>query len=400
MTYLTEDLVFTVPLTSENFIQARQYARRYKNERKSQQIYQNRLAVRAVSIYCQSMGIAIEPNQSDRLDLITQILMNVADLTLLNLGKLECIPVQAGDTFCQIPPETWENRIGYLIVEIDESAREATLRKFLPPQPFNQMKKEFSLDELEPLDCFLEHIANLEEAIAFLQSQDTIAIQVQQKLEDISIPKIASQLELIYRTYPVEQKYQAIAHLLSSQIEVFNLLELADKLLSKLNSIWTLEQSTTKPAIDLSELMQDITQVVHYGWQTLENLLESPEYNKEWYLVGSTRFKNSNLANLKIAKPIIIGERDKHPIALLVEVKQKSNQIKDCKIIVSSLKESSYLPPNLKLNILDELGNICSQRQIDNNEFWFDLSIEGELRDRFTLKVELDDASFEENFII
>ena len=214
LTDLTENLFFTVPLTSENFIKARQYANRYKNYHKSQQIYQNQLAVRAVSIYCQSMGITLAPEKSDRLDMITQTLMNVADLTLLNLGKLECIPVQAGDKFCHIPPESWENRIGYLIVEIDESAKEATLKKFLPPQQLNQMKERFFLDELEPLDLFLEHLANLEEAIAFLQSQDAIAIQVQQKLEDNSTTKIASQLELIYRTYPQAQKRQAIAYLL------------------------------------------------------------------------------------------------------------------------------------------------------------------------------------------
>ena len=239
LTDLTENLFFTVPLTSDNFIKARQYANRYKNYHKSQQIYQNQLAVRAVSIYCQSMEITISPEKSDRFEMITQTIMNVADLTLLDFGKVECIPIQVGDKLCHIPPETWENRIGYLIVEIDESAKEATLKKFLPPQQLNQMKEQFFLDELEPLDLFLEHLANLEEAIAFLQSQDAIAIQVQQILEDNSTAKIASQLELIYRTYPVEKKRQAITHLLSSQIGVSNL-ELADKLLSKLDSIWNL----------------------------------------------------------------------------------------------------------------------------------------------------------------
>ena len=418
MTYLTEDLIFTVPLTSEAYIKARQYASQHQNTNKSQQIYRNILAVQAAKFYCQLMGIETDQKNSDSFDITNQILMKIADLELTNFGKLECIPIIAGNKFCQIPPETWENRIGYLIVEIDESTRAATLKKFLPPLHPLQMKEKFAIAELEPLDRFLEHLANLEEAIAFLQSQDAVARKVRDKLEDNSIPEIVTQLELIYRTYPPEQKPNAIARLLSNQListeatfpsilsfncktqqELKNL-ELANELLSKLGTIWNQDPPVTKPLINLSELVQDLTQVVRVGWQTLEDFINSPEYGVKWYLAGNTLFRNSALADLKIVKTITIGGGDKYSVILSVEVEQKPDGINDCGIRVSSFKDDCYLPPNLQLTVLDDRGSVCLQKQTGNTDFWLQLSLQGELEDEFTLKVELEDTSFEENFKI
>ena len=418
MNYLTEDLIFTVPLTSEAYIKARKYSSEHQNTNKSQQIYRNILAVQAALFYCQSMGIETDQKNSDRFNITTQILMNIADLELTNFGKLECIPVIAGNKNCHIPPETWENRIGYLIVEIDESTRKATLKKFLPPLHPLQMKETFAIAELASLDRFLEHIANLEEAIAFLQSQDAIASKVRDKLEEHSIPEIATQLELIYRTYPPEEKGNAIAKLLSNQLILVELtfplslscksktqeerknLELAHELLSKLGSIWNQEPPVTKPLINLSELVQDLTQVVRVGWQTLEDFINSPEYSVKWHLAGNMCFRNSALANLKIVKTVTIGEGDKYSVILSVEVEQKLDGINDCAIRVSSFKDDSYLPPNLQLTVLDDRGSVCLQKQTGNTDFWLQLSLQGELGDEFTLKVELEDTSFKENFKI
>ncbi len=418
MTYLTEDLIFTVTLTSEAYIKARQYASQHQNTNKSQQIYRNILAVQAAKFYCQLIGIETDQKNSNSFNITTQILMNIADLELTNFGKLECIPVIAGNKFCQIPPETWENRIGYLIVEIDESTREATLKKFLPPLHPLQMKETFAIAELASLDHFLEHIANLEEAIAFMQSQDTVASKVRDKLKDNSIPEIVTQLEQIYRTYPPEEKGNAIAKLLSNQLippeatfssslsgksktkqELKNL-ELAHELLSKLGAIWNQEPPVTQPLINLSELVQDLTQVVCVGWQTLEDFINSPEYSVKWHLAGNMCFRNSALANLKIVKTVTIGEGDKYSVILSVEVEQKPEGINDCGIRVSSFKDDCYLPPNLQLTVLDDRGSVCLQKQTGNTDFWLQLSLQGELGDEFTLKVELEDTSFKENFKI
>ncbi|MBC6474293.1 MAG: DUF1822 family protein [Hormoscilla sp. GM102CHS1] len=51
----------------------------------------------------------------------------VADLVVKGRGKLECRPVWPGATVCQLPLEARDDLLGYVVVQVDERAREATL---------------------------------------------------------------------------------------------------------------------------------------------------------------------------------------------------------------------------------------------------------------------------------
>lgn len=51
----------------------------------------------------------------------------MADLVVKGRGKLECRPVLPGATVCQLPLEARDDRIGYVVVQVDKRAREATL---------------------------------------------------------------------------------------------------------------------------------------------------------------------------------------------------------------------------------------------------------------------------------
>lgn len=104
-------------------------ARRHASREKQGEVFRNLLAVQAVAIFLTRMGVKTG-QQSDSYDLAAQMSLDVADLEIVGVGRLECRPVQPGTVYCDIPMETWGDRLGYMAVAID--AEEATLLGFLP----------------------------------------------------------------------------------------------------------------------------------------------------------------------------------------------------------------------------------------------------------------------------
>lgn len=108
----------------------------------------NTLAVLVICDYLNMMGISTNLEASDCWNPIVQLCANIADLEVEGLGKLECRSLQAGDRNCYVPPEVWEDRIGYVVVQFETNLRSATLLGFVP-----QVSTEFiSPDHLEPIE--------------------------------------------------------------------------------------------------------------------------------------------------------------------------------------------------------------------------------------------------------
>ena len=77
------------------------------------------------------MELETDLEASDSWNIVTQTLMDVADLDVTDIGKLECRPVYPHAEFCRIPQEVWEDRIGFVGVEINEDNLEAKLLGFV-----------------------------------------------------------------------------------------------------------------------------------------------------------------------------------------------------------------------------------------------------------------------------
>lgn len=157
MNYANDPSTFSVTLSLEAHSRAKQFCDRASNPQKAKQIYLNTLAVYAVDFYLQCLGFKPELEKSDSWNPVMQTLMDVADLQLENLGKLECRTVLPDSQVCYVPPEVWEERIGYVAVQLDESLREATLLGFT-----NEVTTpELSLSLLKPLEELRKHIREL-----------------------------------------------------------------------------------------------------------------------------------------------------------------------------------------------------------------------------------------------
>lgn len=151
---------FTGPISPKDRERAERFKRQQATPEKGEQVRLNTLAVSFVNFYLECMGFETHLENSDSWNPMQQTLMDTAALCLKNLGNLECRPVLANAQFVYVPPEVQSNRIGYVVVQIHESFREATILGFV-----KQVTTELlSLARLQPLSDLLEYLENLAQA--------------------------------------------------------------------------------------------------------------------------------------------------------------------------------------------------------------------------------------------
>lgn len=195
MNSITEQLTFSVALSTEAHGIAQEYSQAISNPDKRRQIYLNTLAVYAVDNYLQCMGFETDWQGSDSCDFLVIQLMNVADLKVKNLGKLECRPVLPKAEVCEIPPEVWEDRVGYVAVQFNSDLKEAKILGFTP-----QAEAEVPLSQLQSLENFLLYLSELEIAKSPQDEDSSSLVKIGQWLDGF-----------------VDASWQTIEHLLNPQ---------------------------------------------------------------------------------------------------------------------------------------------------------------------------------------
>lgn len=174
---------FQVPLTRLAHQEAQQIYHQQKNPQKAKQVYLNCLAFYAVDYYLKCLGIKTNKQQSDSFQLIHQTLSNIADLELEEGRKIECRPVLPNQNTCLIPPETWEDRLGYVAVQLNEALTQATLIGFL--ETVNCQEDEaVLLSKFEPMDKLIEKVTFLKPQLSTLSSPSSSIMQITQWLQE------------------------------------------------------------------------------------------------------------------------------------------------------------------------------------------------------------------------
>ncbi len=158
--FSNEDWSIPIPLTTEILHIARQFANEQPNpiSNKAQQVYLNTLAVCAVNNYLRIIGISTNITAGDSWNSSIRLTEDVADLWITGKGILECRPVKKGALSCEIPPSVGLERIGYVVVEIDEKQKEAILRGF---KPNTAAIVDLSLNDLESLFALPSYLHKL-----------------------------------------------------------------------------------------------------------------------------------------------------------------------------------------------------------------------------------------------
>jgi Protein of unknown function (DUF1822) len=138
---------------------ANRFAVRQANAMKGKQVYLNTLAVLSVHTYLSWIGIESALDQSDSWQPGMTALMNIADLYLPGIGKLECLPVLPGNGVLNIPETVrLDDRIGYIAVKFEQDLNQATLLGFIAAEVGPADPDEVALDRLKPLEDLVKHI--------------------------------------------------------------------------------------------------------------------------------------------------------------------------------------------------------------------------------------------------
>ncbi|MBE9146652.1 DUF1822 family protein [Planktothrix mougeotii] len=410
MTY-TNRSMFTVPLTSKAYKLAKSFQSQYENPTKAQQVYLNTLAVYAVETYCECLGIETDIENSDSLNPVMQPLMNIADLEIEGIGKIECRPVLPEDKFCYIPVDTWENRIGYIVVEIDESSREATLLGFYPPVNALEMIEYISLDSFLPLEALIDHINRIESALDFIKSDDPVVETVKTRLTERPLTAIITEFERIYRTFSKEKRPYAGGEFLASCVPAQGEMgwrggnreeefsndkwqELAEELLNKLDKIWS-------EFIRLTDWLQPNQIQLNGDFVALESFLENLTENLFFRYATAPRSRRAEtediLESISGIRPFQLAE---YPLALVLAYQVETEEQRTIIARLYSNGEDSYLPPDLKLTVLEDTEVVFLEATSRSADNWIQLQFHGEPGEHFSIKIELGDISIIENFMI
>jgi len=323
MTYTTPSFALPLPITRRAIALAEQFAHRHPLG-KAKQVRLNTLAVCVMNDYLQMMGIATDPAAGDSWNPVSQLGADVADLEVLGVGKLECRPFLANDSLssdgqtsnaCVVPPEVWEDRIGYVVVQIDEAAQEANLLGFV-----ERAVAELPIRELRSPEALLDHLDRLMHPVA------------------------------------------AIA------------------------------------ATRVANLSQWLQNTFEAGWQTVDSLLNPPNLAYGFRGMESAAPQNNLQGSLRRAKLIDLNIQMPHPVALVVELSPEEQRTDIC--IQVHPTGTAYLPPDLRLLVLDEAGEIFLEAQSRGTDNYIHLQFSGQSGEAFQVQVAIADASVVESFVI
>ena len=168
-----------LPLTQRSITLANAAASNYASPAKSRQIRLNTLAVLVVNDFLGLLQVQTDVKQGDSWGKMAA-LMDTADLVLPAFGKLECRPIVGPvrwnetrwddasefqpphwqNQTAHVPAEVWTDRIGFVMIQIDEEHKLAELLGFTATVE----AEEFPLSQLQPMTALVDRLEALQPA--------------------------------------------------------------------------------------------------------------------------------------------------------------------------------------------------------------------------------------------
>lgn len=159
------------------------------------------------------------------------------------------------------------------------------------------------------------------------------------------------------------------------------------------------QSATNNNVINLSQWLQGVFDT---SWQIAESLL-TPQSNLAFSFRRSDTGEefNRTQGSIRRAKLIDLGlQLAGNSIALIVELRQESNQKTDVLLQVHPTGSKIYLPQLLQLIVIDEYKAVFLEAQARSADNYIQLQFSGQPEERFSVKIALGDASITENFVI
>jgi Protein of unknown function (DUF1822) len=141
-----------LPITAGAIALAQQFAREQPTPQKADQVYQNTLAICLVRDYLTLMGIPTDLAASYSWNPVTRLCADTADLMIPDVGRLECRAVSGAESNCAMPPEVWADRVGYVVVAVDEASQQGQILGFAAAV----IAEVLTLEQLQPIEAALD----------------------------------------------------------------------------------------------------------------------------------------------------------------------------------------------------------------------------------------------------
>lgn len=155
------DLSMPLPVGKIARRRARTYADQYFIP-DTREIYLNTLSVLIADTYFQMLNFQTNLIRAERWNAAYRLWGEATELELVGLGNMECRTVWAGQTIIILPPDTWDDRIGYLFIEIAASEKVAKLVGFLPASSLRTPEAEVIINDLQSIDQMIDYLIDLE----------------------------------------------------------------------------------------------------------------------------------------------------------------------------------------------------------------------------------------------
>ncbi|WP_445632802.1 DUF1822 domain-containing protein [Nostoc sp. DSM 114161] len=143
--------------------------------------------------------------------------------------------------------------------------------------------------------------------------------------------------------------------------------------------------------------------VVEMGWQTVESLLSQPaEVAFKFRSTEQTLDRSSDNSNISVQKGILLDlgqQSESKPIFLIVGLIPVSKQEINICVKVCPASSQKYLPEELEVMVLDDLGTSVMQATARSTKS-IQLNFSSELGEHFSIKIALGDVKFTEAFTV
>lgn len=372
MNGLTDSLItLSIPVTAVDRQQAEQFASQQLTPEKATQVYRNTIAVLVGDRYLQMLAIASKVEAGQSWNRVDRSLKNVADLYLPDVQKsLECRAVLSGETHCMIPEEVQDDRIGYLILQLDEPYYEGKILGFVPRVSIPNLP----LSYLQPVDTLIDHLIPAAPIHLGQWLQGKFEEIWQPRLDLLKPPKRPALL--MSNVFTIDTSSLKTEALRRSIVQLYQQASLAEQI-----EFGTIDPN---PIAALVHLMQT-TQKDEIRWQAAELLWEL-DPNHPASPVMSARDIGLYLGG--------------NAIAFMVGVLPKLDRRRLILLRLYPIQSEPCLPKELKLAVFDDQGNQLVELESRDRDQYIQFKLTADPKDTFEVRVSLHDASVVESFVV
>ena len=155
---------FFVPIQISQVVldYARKFAAEQTTVEKAKKVYENTVAVGAVASYLHWMEFKTDLGQGESWNAASRYFNDVADLVLPEIGSIECRSLLPGETAIYLPPEATENRIGCVLVRLEEEPDKVKILGFVPADNEGNLPEVVKVEDLQSLEELTELLGELE----------------------------------------------------------------------------------------------------------------------------------------------------------------------------------------------------------------------------------------------